>query len=239
MEKKWLPQLKIKIRKSSDEKASAENSQPDSKQLFLRDICHEIVGTFFSVSGISNRLQLAAENKEETKKLIDTMALSCREYKSKLDNLVEYIRFEGGISKFICESVNIKLLLEDLITETKYAQLKKNITISLSIAKDFPQQIISDGSRILFICTNLLSHVLNLTKTNGAVLIKATIKEGKRWVLQIIDQSGEMTIEDINNPSESGLIITRVIVEKILIGEISVSSELGKGTEFTIELPYL
>ena len=124
---------------------------------------------------------------------------------------------------------------------------EKNIEIETNIEEGL---IINSDKRLLeIVCSNLFSNALKFTEPGGKVSVSC-YKEGKKFTVSVADtgcgistETGKHIFEkfyqgDTSRKSEGnglGLALVKKIID-VLGGEISVQSQLGKGSVFTVKL---
>lgn len=217
---------------------------------FIRQITHDIKGDFFGVSSVCLILRLAIERKEDPIIILDRLTEACDEYKYKLNNFLEYTKFDAGIHETIHEPVNLRNLLAVAAGDARARALPKAQRIDVTVAEDLPAIIISDEHRLKHITENLLVNAINFSAPGGHILVMAR-RSGECWQLSITDNGAGITQEQqdslfkltpaerrsLKNPTGLGLLVTRYLVEDVLRGKLSFASEPGKGTRVEIELP--
>ena len=154
---------------------------------------------------------------------------------------------------FICL---IFLYIIGLIARIYTTRLKeKNLTLEINIAKDIPEKLIGDKSHIKEIINNLLSNAIKYTYKGKVELEITGILKGKNYYLKIVckDTGRGISKENLkrlftkferfdvekNSTIEGtglGLVITKKLVE-LMKGKITVESEVGIGSVFTVILP--
>src|ERR1700744_917211 len=105
---------------------------------FIRQITHDIKGDFFGVSSVCLILKLAIEKKDDPISIVDRLTEACDEYKYKLNNFLEYTKFDAGLNGTLREPVPLRNLLAAAIDGTRTRALPKAIRIDLSVAEDLP-----------------------------------------------------------------------------------------------------
>jgi two-component system NtrC family sensor kinase len=211
---------------------------------------------------INNPLAIISQEAEWVQHLLKTVDLgnekaleeikdSIREIYSQVDrckeitqNLLNFARKREPV----IQMVNINKLVEDMARLAEKEASLANIKILRNYQDDLPI-IYSDPPSLRQIVLNLLNNALYAIRTNGTIKIR-TIRSG--------DNSIDLTIEDTGCgiPKENlgkifdpffttkpqgkgtglGLAICHGLIDK-LDGSISVKSEVGKGTTFTVRLP--
>ena len=136
---------------------------------------------------------------------------------------------------------------------------KKNIDLETALARELPPMY-QDQARVQQILNNLLSNAIKFTPEGGRIVVAAAPRREEHLVLQVSDTGVGIAEEDQQTIFEkfrqgrtgapSGDAMTReysgsglglsIVKElcKLLGGGISVQSELGKGSTFTVRLPW-
>jgi two-component system NtrC family sensor kinase len=125
----------------------------------------------------------------------------------------------------------------------------RGITVSVHVPQDMPP-VESDRSRLQEIFLNIINNAFAAVNDGGRVEIAAKREEEQSFSVTITDDGCGIPEEDLNRVFEPffstktnrggtglGLSITSGLVQD-LGGEISVKSQVGKGTSFTVKLPF-
>lgn len=225
-------------------------SMTSGKADFIRNITHDIKGDFFGVSSMCLILKLAIEKKEDPMTILDRLTEACDEYKYRLNNFLEYTKFDAGMRDTLREPVNLQSLLAATIAQAEPRALPKAIKIDLIVDGRLPATITSDEFRLKHIAENILVNAINFSAPGGHIAVKAE-KKGDCWLLSVSDHGSGMTREQLDclfkltpaerrslkNPTGLGLLVTRYLVEDVLKGKIGFISQPGRGTRTEIELP--
>ena len=224
------------------------------KSQFIRNSYHEVRTQF---AGIFLTIQiLASMKKEEAVARLDDVVSSlrsgCQTLHLVLTNILEYSKFEAGISQqALYEPINMIMTIELIVNIFKYAANEKNVAIECQYSEDFEEYVISDKVKIMQVVTNLLHNAIKFSNPNTCIRVALDKKDGY-FRLSVKDEGngiahdilGKMFNEPfITEKSENneegiglGLQVTRQIVAS-LEGKIDVESEIGKGARFTVSLP--
>jgi len=145
------------------------------------------------------------------------------------------------------EQIDIKSLVNDVLDFQKTEAAHRNIKISLN-AEPEVSSIQSDRGQLQQVFLNIISNAYAAVEDGGQIEITIHQLNSNEVTVVISDNGRGIDAEDLKHIFEPffstkgdagtglGLSITRDIVEK-LGGIIDVSSEIGKGTSFTINLP--
>ncbi len=170
-----------------------------------------------------------------------------------VNDLLDISRSELNTVRREIRPVIIQKVIEEVILLFENEAAKRNITINTSYEQNIPL-IKVDQNEIERLMTNLVSNAIKYNKTGGTVCI--SVHKSAKYV--------EITVEDTGigiKPNEkeklfnefyrakneftktiSGTGLGLSIVKRILDyyqGNVTVESEYGKGTRFTIYLPYI
>lgn len=186
---------------------------------------------------------------------IARMRRSIHDALSLIDDLHELARAETGNLSLTFEPVDLTDLVREIVEEYDAAVNAKGLSLTTTVAADVPI-IHTAGSRIRQIVSNLLSNAIKYTAT-GSVTIRATrspmgpVGDRGDWVAIEFSDTGrgippeklEVIFEEFRRVGDSdqpgaglGLAISRSLAQA-LGGQITVTSELGRGSTFTLWLP--
>jgi len=145
------------------------------------------------------------------------------------------------------EQIDMETLIHDVLDFQKSEASHRNIQINLQAEPDLPT-IQSDRGQVQQIFLNLINNAYAAIENGGKIDIDISRPNSNEITVVISDNGHGIEKKDLNLIFEPffstkgeagtglGLSITRDIVEK-LGGIIQVSSELGQGTSFTVNLP--
>jgi signal transduction histidine kinase len=168
-----------------------------------------------------------------------------------LENLLEWSRLKRGLMDFNPQRIMIKQLITQSIEVLKESARKKNISLHLSFSEDL--EIFADLHMLEAVFRNLVSNAIKFTPVGGEVIISASETENHLIKINVTDTGIGMTPEMISKlfhisekisrqgtegePSTGlGLLLCKEFIEKHN-GRISVTSEQGNGSTFTITIP--
>ncbi|MDH3567583.1 MAG: HAMP domain-containing histidine kinase, partial [Desulfobacteraceae bacterium] len=200
------------------------------------------------LNNISTSIQILIEEIEEDdleykKELLVGAEKEVERGKEIVRSLLEFARERTLTLK----QVNFLELVNDATKHIK-SEIPENIRLKVEVPDNI-QAIV--GLRIRSVIINLITNAVHAMKDGGEITIKAKNEfEKEGFSFQVID-TGEgipqniitkifdpfFTTKDVGKGSGLGLSITYGIIEQHS-GNISVSSEVGKGTTFTCFLPF-
>ncbi|WP_111707625.1 sensor histidine kinase [Lutibacter citreus] len=232
--------------KANNKKLNILNSTKDK---FFTIISHDLRSPFNGILGFSDILNTEYDSMDDAdrKRIIGMINKSSKLAFELLDNLLIWARTQTGRIEINKEILNLKELVESSIAPYKFNASKKNIEIILNIPPD-TELFIDRNTSVTFI-GNLVNNAIKFTPQGGTITIN--YKENEDNIeLHIIDTGVGMTAEVLgklfridenistngtNNEKGTGL---GLILCKEFInqngGDISVISEVGKGSDFII-----
>ena len=223
-----------------------------TKDKFFSIISHDLRSPFNSILGFSNILVDDYDNIDDSQKkmIISSLNKSSKLAYDLLANLLTWARTQTGRIEINKELLNLKELVETSIAPYVLNATEKDITIIINIPSE---TIISiDKNTSTTFISNLVSNAIKFTPQGGSITIKY-LENKDNIELHIIDTGIGMSSETIkklfkidedistngtNNEKGTGLglILCKEFINKNG-GDISVKSEIGKGSEFIISLP--
>lgn len=236
-------------------KAEANKANLD-KTNFIANISHELRTPIAVIlSGIqlieANIKNNSVENNANLFNHIKTIKQNCYRLLRLVNNIIDITKIDARLKKLELKNLNIINLIENVTTSViKYAELKE---ITVLFDTDEEERIIAvDSDKIEKSLLNLLSNAIKFTPKNGYIFVKVLNENSK--VIISVDDTGigipeekmdiiferfhqiDNTFTRRNEGSGIGLSIVKSFIE-LHGGKISVSSELGKGSKFIIEIP--
>lgn len=214
---------------------------------FISNVSHEIKTPLAIIQSYAALLNSDSLTKEEREKYTQTLISASKRLSELVTNILKLSKLENqGISPER-EKINLTEMLACSILGFEELIEKKEIELVCDFDEDV--SIISSPSYLEIVWNNLMSNALKFTPEGGSVSILLKDEgESVRVVFSdtgcgISKEAGERIFEkfyqaDTSHKGEGnglGLALTKRVID-ILGGKITVESELGRGTSFTIEL---
>lgn len=244
-------QLKEKNRKLNEQNEQLKELNT-LKDKFFRLIAHDLKNPFHGLIGLSdillNHYELLSE--EERKDIVRKIELSSQNGYELLENLLQWtISQTDGLtakpetcSAYLLTEENIRLLKET--ASAKYIRIINQVDPQL--------MIYADKNMLSTVLRNLLSNAIKFTKEEGSIIFSSARLENQAEI-SVQDNGIGMNVETVQRilenktllPSEGtanekgtglGLILCREFIAKNQ-GSITVDSEQGTGTRFSVRLP--
>ncbi len=185
------------------------------------------------------------------KRYLNSMGAEVRRLGSLIDDLFELSRIDAGTIDLHLEPSSLPDLISDTLESMGPLAKQRGISLEGAAAPGLPDLRL-DAARIQRVLTNLVQNAIVHTPAGGDVTIQAQARDGAVEV-QVRDTGEGVTAEDLprifepfyrGDPSRTrkdggsglGLSIVKALVEAHG-GTVSVVSDLGRGSIFTVRLP--
>ncbi|MBI9068168.1 MAG: tetratricopeptide repeat-containing sensor histidine kinase [Salinivirgaceae bacterium] len=249
-----LSKINLRLKETNlliNEKNKNLNDTINTRDRLISIIAHDIKNPLSTMAGFAD-LIASGETKELTQiqEYADHILSSSNNLFELLENLLKWAKAQKDAIKTNPKNLNIHELIEGNISLLKHTASSKNIKIINDC--DIKTQVFADKPTVNTIFRNIISNSLKFTNTEGSIRISCGQKENFIFV-KIEDNGIGIKKEDIVKLFDSGadrntigkkenkgfglgLLLCDEFV-KLNKGFISVTSEIGLGTSFYINLP--
>ncbi|MGH7200460.1 MAG: sensor histidine kinase, partial [Planctomycetaceae bacterium] len=228
------------------------------KDEFLATMSHELRTPLNSILGFSDVLGGASNLGEKQKRFVLNIQRSGRDLMLLINDILDLAKIESGKMELQIVEFAVSELIERQVSSMLPMAEKKNIAVSTDVAADLPP-LVQDAGKLQQILNNLLSNAIKFTPEGGRVRVRARPCGAEHFELIVEDTGIGIPLEDQATIFEKfrqgrsvpgqrdamtreyggtglGLSIVKEI-SKLLGGEVSLESEFGKGSTFTVRLP--
>lgn len=235
--------------------AVAQNAN-NAKKSFLSRMSHEIRTPMNAIIGMTTIAAAYIGDQKRVEDCLTKITLSSKHLLSLINDVLDMSKIEEDKLVKAHERFEFQDLVES-ITSIIYSQTASK-DLNFEVLIDCSEEVlIGDSVRVSQILLNLLSNAVKFTPTGGSVRFE--IRESKRKSGSVpirftVSDTGigmsEEFLKKLYDPFEQeeagasgrggtglGMPITKNLVA-LLGGTIEVKSEKGKGTKFTVELPF-
>ena len=241
-----------KALRQSKERAESANK---AKSEFLANMSHEIRTPMNAIVGLTDLLQKGNVAKERQSLFLETMQASANQLLNLLNDLLDISKIESKNIRLEEISFRLKDVIADIVSINAVQAAQKHVALVNKYECDPDFKVVSDPLRLRQILMNVISNAVKFT-SQGYVEVH-TRCENKNVnqvgvTIEVIDTGIGISAEDqcliFNQFYQSDATATRkyggaglgLSISKTLLdlmgGEISVQSEQGKGSKFTIAL---
>lgn len=221
------------------------------KSEFLRIMSHEIRTPMNQIIGCASVIEMEDNLSEESKDVLNDLVNSTNSLLDVCNGIINVSQIESGNVDILISGYNPKEVIEDIINLNKKRLTNKDVEI-VSNYSELPDVVYGDKDKVKQIVSNLLSNAIKYTdKGKIEVSVSSSVKKDKCDIEIVVKDTGKGISEEnidlifnkfgkLEKNSDTlglglGLFITKNLVN-ILGGNICVTSELGKGSEFKVFL---
>lgn len=217
------------------------------KNDFISNVSHEIKTPLSVIQSYSNALKDETLPKDKREKYLDNLQENCRKLTNLVTNILRLNKLENQRLLPEFERFNLSELLITQIVQFEELIDKKDIELVCNIEEDL--FIENEKSYLELVFNNLISNAIKFTNEKGKIEISLKRKE-KEYIIEFKDSGCGMDSEtgrhifdkfyqgDTSHSKEGnglGLALVKRVID-IIGGSISVESEIGVGTTFTIAI---
>jgi PAS domain S-box-containing protein len=260
--KKFSAELEDRIRlATSDLEAQNVRLQWQSKELekayrlkseFLANMSHELRTPINALIGYT-ALMLDRIYGDLTPKQVEGLTriqASSQHLLALINDILDLAKIEAGKMPMHLESAPLRLVIGEVVAQLELLVKRKGLEFTCEIADDVPV-LHTDRTKLKQIILNLLSNAVKFTHKGSVTLVAEMTGPNLRIMVRdtgigIHPEHLEVIFEEFRQVDQSrtreyggtglGLSITRKLIV-LLGGDITVESEYGMGTTFTIVLP--
>ena len=235
---------------------TAENANR-AKTTFLNNMSHDIRTPMNAIIGFTN-IAMKHEPEPEVRGCLEKIRESSDHLLTLINDVLDISRIESGKIKFAPIGVDI-VEVADTVLSIMYGFLSnRNITFHTHLAIPETRYVLADAVRIREVLVNILGNAVKFTGDGGSITFTSDYLPGaddrhmivryrvtdtgvgmtKEFVKHIFDEFSqeESSARTYYKGSGLGMAISKRYVD-LMGGNISVESEKGKGSTFTVELP--
>lgn len=226
---------------------------------FLATMSHELRTPLNSIIGFSDVLGSIASLDDKQKRYVQNIQKSGKMLLDMINDILDLAKIESGKMEIRLAHFRVSHVVAALCDMCRPLTEKKNIDLECEIQPALPE-LYQDQNKVKQILNNLLSNAIKFTPEGGRIVVRANRDEDGHLVLVVADTGIGIAEEDQQQIFEKfrqgkvvlgegdamtreysgtglGLSIVRELC-RLLGGEISLESELGKGSTFTVRLPW-
>lgn len=232
----------------------------EHRSLLIRGITHDLKNPLAAADGSAQLFEmgLLGSLTEKQQANVGRIRRSIGSALGIISDMLELNRAEAGGLKMEISPTDVAPILDEAVEDERSEAETAGLTMQLDVPAGLPR-VLADGGRVRQIVGNLLSNAVKYTPAGGRVTLSAGIRSGAatppggRWLAISVADTGpgipseehERIFEEFYRsdavPARStgvglGLTISRRIA-RLLSGDLTVESEPGQGSVFTLWLP--
>ncbi|MGA7826689.1 MAG: ATP-binding protein [Geobacteraceae bacterium] len=235
---------------------NAAEAANKAKSQFLANMSHEIRTPMNGVLGMTELL-LHTKLTEKQKKFAESSYRSAESLLCVINDILDFSKIEAGKLELDAISFDLVKTVQDSVELFSEQARKKAISLSLVLEKNVPVQVEGDPGRLRQVLVNLVGNAVKFTEQGSVFVRVSTIGNGgyyasvaievqdtgigispdsMRQIFECFSQGDGSTTRKFGGTG-LGLTIAKQLVE-IMSGELTVQSELAKGSIFRIAVPF-
>ncbi|EGK3661543.1 aerobic respiration two-component sensor histidine kinase ArcB [Escherichia coli] len=221
------------------------------KTTFISTISHELRTPLNGIVGLS-RILLDTELTAEQEKYLKTIHVSAVTLGNIFNDIIDMDKMERRKVQLDNQPVDFTSFLADLENLSALQAQQKGLRFNLEPTLPLPHQVITDGTRLRQILWNLISNAVKFTQ-QGQVTVRVLYDEGDMLHFEVEDSGIGIPQDELDKifamyyqvkdshggkPATGtgiGLAVSRRLA-KNMGGDITVTSEQGKGSTFTLTI---
>jgi signal transduction histidine kinase/DNA-binding response OmpR family regulator len=241
--------LAYRFRHSAKEKAEAAKvlEMDMIKSRFFANISHEFRTPLTLMLGPLKQMEESSLDAAQQKKYTRMMRRNGERLLQLINQLLDLSKLEGGKMDLKVSKTDLTALLKSIAASFDSLAEEKQINYHLHFPEENMMGYV-DRDKLEKIVVNLLSNAFRFTSANGSVSFSAE-QDGKRLRFTVQDDGVGMPKEQLNkifdrfhqvSGTEGGTGIGLSLAKELLQlhkGQISVQSEMGKGSSFRVSVP--
>ncbi len=229
------------------------------KSDFMATMSHELRTPLNSILGFSEVLSSIQSLDDKQRRYVQNIQKSGRMLLDMINNILDLAKMEAGRMEVRPTEFSIEQVVNAQCDMARPLTEKKNIDLSVDIEPNAPPMF-QDQNRVAQILNNLLSNAIKFTPEGGSIRVSVHCDQQACMLMWVADTGVGIAEEDRQIIFEKfrqgrtampdgdplkreypgsglGLSIVKELC-RLLGGEINVQSELGRGSVFTVRLPW-
>ncbi|MDD6187320.1 MAG: response regulator [Oscillospiraceae bacterium] len=237
--------------------AKRESEANRAKSSFLMNMSHDLRTPMNAIIGFSDLIDKNYNNSEKVKDYISKIKHSGKYLLSLIDDILDLTRIENGVTNVYKETNDLRALWSSYEDVMRVQMIEKGIdfTVEVDIIHD---TVMCDTSKLGKIYLNILGNAYKYTskggkvsvvvteiptENDGEIISRAVITDtgrgmDKKFIPHIFEEFTREKTSENSNISGNGLGLSIVAnLVSIMGGTITVESEKGAGSSFTVDIP--
>lgn len=223
------------------------------KSEFMSTMSHELRTPLNAIAGFCGIMLegMGGEIDDEARHMVTRIGSNSDRLLTLINQVLDIAKMEADRLDLVSVPIIPSDLAANWKTQVSVLAEKKGLKFDIEVDPALPSPLLGDPERLTQIALNLLSNAIKFTETGGVKLIMR--REAKAWIIEVRDTGVGIPPHAINyifdefrqvdgssTRSYGGSGLGLAIVRKLCLlmdGSVRATSELGKGSVFTVTLP--
>lgn len=225
------------------------------KSEFVSTMSHELRTPLNAILGFCGIMLegMGGEFDDEGRRMLERINANSSRLLILINEVLDLAKIEAGRMELVNTAINPAQLAESWRLQTHILAEKNNLDFIVEVDPELPQTLYGDSERLTQIGINLLSNAFKFTESGSVKL--AFRRQEDNWLIEVIDSGVGIPPHALNYIFDEfrqvdgsskrvyggtglGLAIVRNLV-RVMRGQVKATSELGKGSTFTVTLPLI
>jgi PAS domain S-box-containing protein len=225
-----------------------------AKSEFLANMSHEIRTPLTAILGYTDLLKEDAGKPHEQDGHIQVIRRNGVHLLGLINDVLDLSKIEAGRFVLNVQRCRAQAIVADVLSMMRVRAAERHLGLKVHYSTPIPETIVADEARLRQCLINLVANAVKFTETGGVLVdVSFTVgpvavirfdvtdtgigidPEAQRYLFQPFVQADSSTSRKYGGTG-LGLTITRRIIEK-MGGEVTMRSEVGQGSTFSIRIP--